>query len=120
MHHMIKIDGRPVTVALSASAIDSLRQRKEPLFAEMELYFGCLIRKVVRFHERQQESDHVRVSDTRVVRFRPVMTESCRVGEFEDEPPVTDFPIADPTAFIPRWLHIDYLDGCWQGDFGYL
>jgi hypothetical protein len=119
MLHKIEIDGRPVRVELSTTAIASLSQRTKPLLAEMELYFSCLIRKKVRFHERQQESDHVMVRDDLAVRFRPIMTESCRVGDFDDEPPVTDFPIANPRAFVPHWLRIDYRNGCWQGEFGY-
>jgi hypothetical protein len=120
MHHQIEIDGRSVKVELSARAMNSLYLRTKPLLAEMELYFSCLVRKKVRFHERPQESDHVKVSDRLVVRFRPVMTESCHIGDFDDEPPVTDFPIANPKAFVPHWLRIDCRDGRWQGEFGYL
>ena len=119
MHHEIKIDGRTINVELSNTAMNSLNLRTSILFAEMELYFSCLVRKKVRFHERGQESDHVMVNDTLAVRFRPVMTESCRIGDFDDEPPVTDFPIANPTAFIPHWLRIDYRNGGWQSEFGY-
>lgn len=119
MRHMIEIDERPVSVELSTSAMDSLRCRTMPLLAEMELYFSCLVRKKVRFHEQGRDSRHVPVNDDLAVSFRPVMTKSCRTGDFDDEPPVTDFPIANPTAFVPHWLHIDFNDGHWQGEFGY-
>lgn len=47
----IEINGRTVAIELSRAAIKALAQRSTPLLAEMELYFSCLIRKVVRFHE---------------------------------------------------------------------
>jgi hypothetical protein len=42
------------------------------------------------------------------------------VSEVEgEEPPITDFPITNAAAFVPRWLRIDYGGGEWSGEFGY-
>ena len=118
----VTISGKPVRIELSPAASDAMQQRTTPLLAEMELYFSCLVRKKVRFYDRNDGKDveQVQVNDQFAVRFRPVMTQSCSVDSVESEaPPVTDFPIANPAAFVPHWLHIDFRDGQWQGEFGY-
>ncbi len=84
----------------------------------MELYFSCLIRYKVRFHERADDGAVV-VNDKLWLRFRPVMTAQCGNDYDGDEPPLTDFPIVKPGAFTPHWLTIDYRRGQWQGEFGY-
>lgn len=114
----VEINGRPVEVRLSRAAEQALARRQQPLLAEMELYFSCLIRCKVRFYERT-DSDNVTVNDKLQLRFRPVMTARCGNDYEGDEPPLTDFPIARPAAFTPHWLAIDYRHGQWQGEFGY-
>lgn len=120
MKTTIHISGKPVEIKLSSAATNALQQRTKPLLAEMELYFSCLIRKKTRFHEDSDSGDQVQITDGLSVRFRPVMTQSCRVSDVDgDEPPVTDFEIAKPEAFVPHWLHIDFKNNQWQGEFGY-
>ncbi|MEN8168818.1 MAG: hypothetical protein ABFS08_01170 [Pseudomonadota bacterium] len=118
----ITISGKPVQVELSPAASHAMQQRTEPLLAEMELYFSCLVRKKVRFHSANESRDAERVfvNEQLVVSFRPVMTQSCSVDSVESAaPPVTDFPITTPAAFVPHWLRIDFSDNQWQGEFGY-
>jgi len=104
---------------LSDTASRALEKRTTPLIAEMELYFSCLIRKQVRFRESAQGLATVRVMDKLQVAFHPVMTASCGNDYDEDEPPLTDFPIQKPDAFVPHWLKIDYKNNQWQGEFGF-
>jgi hypothetical protein len=125
--HAIEIDGRNVDVQLSRAANTALAQRSIPLLAEMELYFSCLIRKQVRF--RDATGDHNEATSTTAtipfndhlhIRFRPVMTRACGKDYQGDEPPLTDFPIVKAHAYVPHWLHIDFVRGQWQGEFGYV
>ena len=118
MQSTVEIEGKTVTVEWSEAANAALALRDRPLLAEMELYFSCLIRKKVRFGDGTDKG--VAVNYHLAVSFRPVMTRICSVSESGDEgPPLTDFPIARPEAFVPHWLRIDYVDGKWQGEFGY-
>lgn len=114
----VELNGKPVEVCLSRAAEQALAHRQRPLLAEMELYFSCLIRYKVRFHE-QANNNGVAVNDKLHLRFRPVMTARCGNDYDGDEPPLTDFPIERPAAFTPHWLNIDYRHGQWQGEFGY-
>jgi len=117
MQTTAQIGDRTVAIQLTTAAEAALGRRGTPLVAEMELYFSCLLRKRVRFGDAAAGATSV--SDTLAVRFRPVMTATCSVDDAADEPPVTDFPIANPQAFVPHWLHIDYRDDAWCGEFGY-
>ena len=114
----IIIANKPVKLALSPAAQQALEARSTPLYAEMELYFSCLIRFKVRFYDKAHHGEGVSVSDKLIVNFRPVMTQACGKDYEGDEPPLTDFPIIKQDAFVPKWLRIDYRQGKWQGEFG--
>ena len=114
----ITIANKPVRLDLSSAAQQALAARNSPLYAEMELYFSCLIRYKVRFYEHATHGEGVTVSDKLIVNFRPVMTESCGKDYEGDEPPLTDFPIVRQDAFVPKWLRIDFRHGQWHGEFG--
>lgn len=120
MKTTIKISGKPVEIKLSPAAKSALEQSKEPLLAEMELDFSCLIRKQTRFRVDSASTDQVQVTDRLAVRFRPVMTQCCSVSEMTgDGPQLTDFELKRAAAFVPGWLHIDYQNNRWCGEFGY-
>lgn len=114
----IIIANKPVKVDISTAAERALASRTSPLFAEMELYFSCLIRYKVRFYEQVTHGEGVAVSDKLIVNFRPVMTQACGKDYQGDEPPLTDFPIVKQAAFVPKWLRIDFYQGEWHGEFG--
>lgn len=118
MKTQVKLNGKSVEVRLTKSAEHALSRRQQPLMAEMELYFSCLIRLKVRFYE-QADGNGIEVNDKLQLRFRPVMTASCDNNYIGDEPPLTDFPIQKPAAFTPHWVEIDFRHGQWLGEFGY-
>ena len=89
------------------------------LYIEMELYFSCLIRKRVYVSTLPRDADYVSAGERLYIGFRPVMTQKCGMDYAGDEPPVTDFPLAEPERFTPGWLSLDYKNGQWQGEFGY-
>ena len=120
----VEMMGKNILLELSDRAKQQLNDRETPLFIEMELYFSCLLRKELRIYEtlREQldEAFVTTLSDRLHISFRPVMTKSCSVSSCEGEsPPVSDFPIKKPQAYVPKWLKIDFKKGKWCGDFGY-
>lgn len=104
-------------VEWSVAADKQLKTLTEPLLVEMELYFSCLIRKAVRFGNDASAANFAQASPQLKIGFRPVMTSACNVKDFEGEPPLTDFPIVKPQAYVPKRLTIDYTKGHWKGDF---
>ncbi len=117
MKTTIEILGKQVLVEWSRSADQKMQSLVEPLMVEMELYFSCLIRKAVRFGADAQASSFAVASPNLKIGFRPVMTRACSVGDFADAPPLTDFPIVKPEAYVPKRISIDFKNGQWTGDF---
>lgn len=122
--HNIEMFGKQISLEISKSAKRQLKDRKTPLFVEMELYFSCLLRKEIRIREtlreKLDEEFSAQLSDMLHVSFRPVMTKSCSVSSCQGEkPPLSDFPIKKPQCYVPKWLRLDFKKGEWCGDFGY-
>lgn len=117
MQATIEILGKPVQIEWTATADRQLQNLPEPLLVEMELYFSCLIRKAVRFGHEAEAGRFVQASPHLKVGFRPVATRACRMSDVEGEPPLEDFPVVKPEAFVPKRLAIDYRDGQWSGEF---
>lgn len=115
----INIKNKSVSVELTSAAEKALAKRKSPLFVEMELYFSCLIRKQVLFHDQQRQPESVSVNDKLSVSFHPVMTESCMLKDAEPEPIKSDFEIQRRECFTPSWLKLDFKKGHWLGEYGY-
>ena len=116
----IMIEERPVKIRLSKKAEKALAQRDKPLFVEMELYFSCLIRKQVLFHDVQRQENSVAADDKLSISFHPVVTSSCMISEADAEPAKSDFEMKRRECFVPKWLSIEYKKGSWFGEFGYL
>lgn len=122
MNLQATLAGKVLGITLTPRAEAAMARREVPLHAELELYFSCLVRKQVRFRDvgAAPVDEAVKVADNLFVCFRPVMTRGCSIDNIRGEtPPLTDFPITNPGAFVPRWLRIDYRNGSWQGEFGY-
>lgn len=119
MSSEIAIDNRTVKIEISKRAEKALMQRDKQLFVEMELYFSCLIRKQVLFHDVQRQDNSVVAGDKLSISFHPVMTSSCMIKDAAAEPEKSDFDIKRKDCFIPHWLKLDFKKGCWLGEFGY-
>ncbi len=119
MQSSVDILNKTVRLEWSKSAEVEMAKLSVPLSVEMELYFSCLLRKQVRFGDKAHSREFVPVSPKLQVAFRPVMTTVCAADSCDGEPPVEDFAIVNPAAYVPHWLKIDYRHGQWQGEFGF-
>ena len=117
MQATAEILGKKIQVEWSVAADKAMATLASPLLVEMELYFSCLIRKVVRFNRTPSLQYAVSVTPMLTVGFRPVMTKVCSVSEVEGEPPLEDFHTTKPEAFVPKKLFIDFKRGQWTGEF---
>jgi len=117
MQAAAEILGKKILVEWSASADKAMSSLSSPLLVEMELYFSCLIRKAVRFGQSASMRYSASVTPQLTVGFRPIVTKACRISEVEDEPPVEDFQMIKPEAFVPKKLFIDFRRGQWVGEF---
>ena len=117
------LHGKTLRVELSRAVLLQLQQSELPVEAEMELYFSCLIRKRVLFHQRSDlimPDQHIQpVTEVLFVSFNPVTTAACTIAEYPDEPLKASMPIKDPGRFVPDWLSLDYRKGKWAGEYGF-
>ena len=113
------LEGKPFHVILSGAAQRALEARSSPLIAEMELYFSCLTRLMVRFYDSDPDATATRINDHLAVRFRPVVSQRCDLHEVEGKPPLMDAPLAKRAPFVPHWLKLDFRKGKWVGEFGH-
>lgn len=112
------IEERDIAVHLSRRAMRTLENRKAPLYVNMELYFSCLVKKIVHFFDSPTIAG-AKVSNKLFVSFRPVQSKSCNMQDLgtNSEPTLIDLPVAKKKAIVPRHLFIDYKRGKWKGDF---
>lgn len=115
------IEERNVSVHVSERASRALSSRTVPLHVNMELYFSCFIRKMVRFTDSQTQPGPVQVMEKLFASFRPVQSRSCNMQALGDNsmPELIDLMVVKRKAIIPRHLFIDCRNGRWTGDFNW-
>ncbi len=120
MNTTIYLHGKAVRVELTGAAVRALTERSVPLFAELQLIFGCLIAKRLRFSD-EACAEAVAVSPKLSVWFRPARYEkSCGFSEIDDGAVASEFPLAvERGRFVPDAVRIDHRAGKWLGDFSY-
>jgi hypothetical protein len=116
----IFLHGKPVRLELSRAAQRALAQRSTPLYAEVQLIFGCMIAKRVWFREEAVDGA-VPVTPQLSVWFRPACyAKSCSFDDIDNGAVASDYPmVAERKHFVPDLVRIDYRGGKWTGDFTY-
>jgi hypothetical protein len=59
----VQLNGKPVAVEWSRAAHAHLARRSQPLTLELELYFSCLVKKFVHFHESVPARETIAVGE---------------------------------------------------------
>ncbi len=119
-HCALTLRGKPLTVSWTKRAERELNRRTHPLLAEMQLYFSCVVKKRVLFHEATPgaQLESLAVTDQLHVAFRPVEANSCDPLEFAANHPVRrEFASLGALKMHPAHLHLDYKGGSWLGEF---
>ena len=116
----IQLHGKPVRVELSVAAESALAKRASPLYAEVQLIFGCMIAKRVWFRD-EANANAVPVTPKLHVWFRPARYQkACSFDDIDNGAEASDYPVVgDRGRFVPDLLSIDYRAGKWIGDFTY-
>ena len=116
----LELRGKPLTVSWTKRADRALAQRGQPLLAEMQLYFSCVVKKRVLFHEATlgDEVETLAVNDQLHVAFRPVEANSCDPVEFAKNYPVKrSFESKGASKMHPKSISVDFKKGRWIGEF---
>lgn len=110
----------PLRVHWTRRAERQLARRSQPLLVEMQLYFTCVVKKRVLFHEAATEGELAwhPVNEGLKVAFRTVEANSCDPLEFAANFPVKrEFDSSGARQMHPAQLHLDYRKGVWVGEF---
>ena len=119
LNNTIVINGRAVSVEWTKAAARELARRAQPLVVELELYFSCLVKKFVHFHETAPQRDTVAVSDKLAVFFRPVTSTACsfEVADRLGRQPEIELDTPNVRKIAPKRVKLDFVRGAWQGDY---
>ena len=111
----IQLRDNTLEVSWTNRAAQALKSRDKPLIAEMQLYFSCMVKKRVLFHD-DIELETVAVNDQLQVLFRPVQSDQCSPEEFAAKHPVKqEFKTLHAVKMKPKSLEIDFKKGQWVG-----
>lgn len=115
----VEIHGKPVAVAWSAAAQAALAQRAHPLTVELELYFSCLVKKFVHFHESVPERETIAAGDRLRLYFRAVTSIACTmdVAERLGRQPETELDSGIARKLAPKRVWLDHVHGAWTGEY---
>jgi hypothetical protein len=115
----IRINGKDVEVGWTRSAQTALSARTRPLVVELELYFSCLIKKFVHFHEEAAGRPTTAVDDKLCLCFRSVTSTACAMEHAErlGRQPEIELDTAVTRKLAPKRVMLDYRDYRWHGEF---
>ena len=119
LRNTVQINGRSVSVEWTNAAARELAKRTQPLVVELELYFSCLVKKFVHFHETAPQRETVAVSDKLAVFFCPVTSTACsfEVADRLGRQPEIELDTAQSKKIAPKRVEIDFVRGAWQGNY---
>ncbi len=118
----LQLRDQPLAVRWTGRAERQMRRLAQPLLVEMQLYFSCVVKKRVLFHEQQGEQpleqEGIKVNERLQVIFRTVQSNACDPVEFAAHyPEQRELDSTAAKRMHARALRIDYADGQWQGEF---
>ena len=115
----VVINGRNVSVEWTGAAARELARRSRPLVVELELYFSCLVKKFVHFHDDAGDRETVAASGKLHLYFRPVTSTACsfEVAERLGRQPEMELHNAAVSRIAPKKVDIDFTGGVWQGRY---
>lgn len=115
----VSVNGKPVTVVWTRSAAQKLAERSRPLVLELELYFSCLVKKFVHFHDEAPGRATTQVTDKLQLYFRAVTSTACTmdVADALGRQPEIELETAAVRKLAPKRVRLDFDSGQWAAEF---
>ncbi len=112
--------GKELLVKWSERAEQAFIVQSEPLIVEMQLYFSCVVKKRVIFHDQADFETQI-VNDRLRIAFRSIEAARCDPEEFASNYPTgRELKSVAALKMVPAWVGIDFKNGEWEGEFGYM
>lgn len=94
-----------------------LLQQPQPLILECQLYFSCVVKKRVLFHEGPDQ-EAIPVTEKIGVKFRTVEPTACDPEEFANNyPEKRELNSKGANRMRLKEVRLDYRDDQWEGEF---
>lgn len=114
------LHGKKIEVNWTHRAEEALKSRSEPLIVEMQLYFSCVVKKRVIFHDRADFKSGVTVNDKLQLCYRAIQSAACDPETFaRDYPEQRQLESKAAGNMQPSKLNFDVRNGMWQGETGF-
>ncbi len=115
----VLLQGKKIEVTWTKRADEVLEKRREPLMIEMQLYFSCVVKKRVLFHQRV-DFDTVSVDEKLGLGYRAIQSAVCDPETFaQDYPAGRLLDSIAASKMQPSRLNIDFRQGRWQGEMAF-
>jgi hypothetical protein len=115
----VQLNGKPVAIEWSGAAQAALARRTQPLTLELELYFSCMVKKFVHFHESVPERGTIAVSEQLRICFRAVTSTACSmdVAHRLGRQPEMELDGSVVRKLAPKRVWIDHRRGAWAAEY---
>lgn len=115
----IDIRGKKMAIMYTKRAEKALKLRTNPLIAELQLYFTCVVQKRVNFHE-YLDLETIAANPKLKIAYHTVQSNACDPVEFAERHPVKkELNSKGANSMRPSLFKIDYKNGQWIGDFSF-
>jgi hypothetical protein len=114
----VRLNDRELLIEWTEPAQKALTGRSQPLNIEMQLYFSCVVKKRVLFHEHLA-FESVAANDRINICFRSVQSAVCSPEDFARDYPEARELHAVSDKMSPSRLSFDFRARDWVGEFGY-
>jgi hypothetical protein len=113
----VQINQRSLELRWTERAERELGMREQALIVELQLYFSCVVKKRVLFHQRVDFATN-RVDNRLEMAFHAIASAVCDPNEFaQKHPEGRDLSSGPAARMVPAIVEIDYRAGRWQGQF---
>ncbi|MFK5915103.1 MAG: hypothetical protein QM484_12085 [Woeseiaceae bacterium] len=122
-HHYKQVDirGKNLNIMTSRRAERLLAQRDQPLIAELQLYFTCVVQKRVLFHDAFNNNENIDIlsaNNKLHIAYHTVQSNACNPVEFAATHPVKkELKSNAAKSMRPSLFQLDFKNGQWVGEF---
>ena len=117
---IVTLGEKNVEVNWTDRAGEELKHRQKPLTIEIQLYFSCVVKKRVLFHDQADFEPAVTINDKLKLCYRAIQSDSCDPETFaRDYPGSRKLESKAARNMQPSRVNIDFSKGKWSGDFDF-
>jgi len=115
---MVTLNDHELKIYFTRRAERALSLLPQAINVELQLYFSCMVKKRVLFHQQTVPFKTDPVTPLLNIAFRSVQSDTCSPEEFAAHYP-QKMALDNPALrkMYPRELYIDYIDNHWSGDY---